>query len=94
MTSASSYIRGEILSQLRRDGYAQKRGRRLMAILPNLKCHPPVLPGKQSRARTAPGGVQSLAMPPGRPIPRNASRTETFEISKGASMPINSKDVP
>jgi hypothetical protein len=42
-----------------------------MAILPNINCHRPVLPGKQSRARTLLGsfnlspcrlGGQSLAM--------------------------------
>ena len=91
MTSASSYIRGEILSQLRRDGYAQKRGRRAI-LQPQLPSPRPA--GQAEPCAYRPWGVQSLAMPPGRPIPRNASRTETFEISKGASMPINSKDVP
>jgi hypothetical protein len=63
MTSASSYIRGEILSQLRRDGYAQKRGRRLMAILQ------PQLPSPRPAGQAEPCAYR----PWGRSIPRHAA---------------------
>jgi hypothetical protein len=53
-------------------------------------------PAGQSRAVRVPplGAFNPSPCRLGRPIPRNASRTETFEASKGDSMPINSQYEP